>query len=358
MKRKKKILVCPLDWGLGHATRCVPLIRQLLEYDVELVIGAANNPLAFLKKEFPDLQFIDFPGYDMEYPKKEGMVIKMLFSIPRLLLKINQEHRVLDEIILNNNIDVVISDNRYGLWSRRVKTVFVTHQIRIKSPFLESLLFLVNKRFINKFDACWVPDFPGEDNLSGALAHGDKFPQNIHYIGPLSRFTATTAFIPDYFEYDALIIISGPEPQRSIFEQLVLTQLKQTNLKVVVVLGKPAENATSYKINESVIYTHLETAALSAVINKSKLVISRPGYSTIMDMAVFAKKCIFVPTPGQTEQEYLAQYFHLNSWAYCFSQAEFDLEKAICEGKKINPSTAKGKSDLLHLQLSKFLSEV
>ncbi len=358
MKRKKKILICPLDWGLGHATRCVPLIRQLLEYDVELVIGAANNPLSFLKKEFPNLQFIDFPGYDMAYPKKEGMVLKMLFSIPHLLLKINQEHRLLDEIILNNNIDAVISDNRYGLWSRRVKTVFVTHQIRIKSPFLESLLFLVNKSFINKFDACWVPDFPGEHNLSGALAHGDKFPQNIHYIGPLSRFSATTAFSTDYFEYDALIIISGPEPQRSIFEHIVLTQLKKTNLKVIVVLGKPAENATSYKINQSVIYTHLETVALSAVINKSKLVISRPGYSTIMDMAIFSKKCIFVPTPGQTEQEYLAQYFHLKRWAYSISQAEFNLEKAIDEGKKIKPAATKYNGNLLQLPLSKFVSEI
>ena len=357
LKRKKKIFVCPLDWGLGHATRCVPVIRKLLENDVEVIIGADKYPLAFLKQEFPNLQFIPLPGYEISYPESGNMAFKILFSIPKLISKIIEERKLLKEIIFKYNIDGVISDNRYGLFSKYVKTVFITHQIRIKSPVFENLLYKLNRYFIKKFTYCWVPDFKGSINLSGELSHGNNLPENTSYIGPLSRFVTNNTTSVNESELDVLFLISGPEPQRGIFEQIVFEQLKKTKLKSVIILGKPSEN-NHFKIGDNHVFSHLKTQDLAELISKSKFVISRSGYSTIMDMAVFGKKCIFVPTPGQTEQVYLADYFHNRGNAFSMPQSDFDLVSALKYAENIEPFKLETDDLLLDQQIKIFLSDI
>jgi uncharacterized protein (TIGR00661 family) len=320
-------LICPLDWGLGHATRCVPVIKGFIDSGANVIIAADNRPLSFLKKEFPLLQFIKFPGYDIRYPEKGSMILKMLFSFPRILSRIKRERKYLQKIIDEHKIDVVVSDNRYGLQNKKVKCIFITHQLTVKCPawlkIFEHIIFLINKYFIKKFDECWIPD-------SGELsAKYDRF-KNIHFIGIMSRFQNDQIHSSEILKYDVLCILSGPEPQRTVFEKIILEQLKEIkDLKTLIVRGI-TENESTSEISENIqMVSHLGTHKLAKAIVEAKVVVCRPGYSSIMDIVTLGGKVIFVPTPGQTEQEYLGKYYEERKLFYSASQKKFDLLTSI-----------------------------
>lgn len=336
MLRKKNVLVAPLDWGLGHATRCVPIINALLKKGANVIIAADGRPLSFLKKEFPEFSFVQFPGYGITYQKNGSFILKISTAIPQIFQSIYNEHRMLEEIINTYSIDLVISDNRFGLWNKRVPSIFITHQINIKSPFnskyFDELLFNFNKGFIKNYKECWVPDFEGDINLSGDLSHKNKLPVPTYFINPLSRFTK---FHDDTLEenIDLMALISGPEPQRSIFEDIILNQIKDLNVTAVVVKGTP-EKKKSYQINGNItVYPHLPGGLLQKCLKRSKIVICRSGYSTIMDLAVLGKKAILVPTPGQTEQEYLAKYYFDKRYFYTCEQKKFNINESLIKSK-------------------------
>jgi len=357
----KTILVCPLDWGLGHATRCIPLIHSFLAENHTVIIGTSGKQEALLKKEFPTLQFINLEGYNVEYPQKGGMTLKILMQLPQIKKAIKQEHEWLDKIIDEYNIDQVVADNRYGLWSNKIESVLVTHQIFIKAPVGEWVIEKMLQQHLNNFNEIWIPDVEGEDNLSGDLAHKKPLPDNYKFIGSLSRFSSSLRENRSNLnqgEYDFIAIISGPEPQRTIFEKLIVEQVKNTNLKGVLLRGLPDDNiianceernrkqsAAGNEITSSVslplndenllIFNHLETDEFLTLLQKSKVIISRSGYSTIMDLTVLDKKAVFVPTPGQTEQEYLAEYHNKRGIFGCQKQSDFDLVKAINKVKKL-----------------------
>lgn len=338
MQKQKRILICPLDWGLGHATRCIPIIRLLIKKDAEVMIAADAGPLALLKQEFPQLTFIRLPGYNIQYPKSGSMKIKMLLSIPKIVTGIKEEHAQLDKIIDEHKIDIVISDNRYGCWSKKVKNIFITHQLMIKAPIGESVLHKKVLKYIDNYDECWIPDVDGVANLSGDLAHKYPLSKNIFFVGLLSRFTNNSE-VNSKLDSSASLgitnmvaIISGPEPQRSIFEKLVIEQLKQINLKALVVCGKASEEKTE-TIKEIKIVSHLKSDEMKAAIQNADIILSRSGYSTVMDLASLGKKVIFVPTPGQTEQEYLAELFMKKGIAFSQTQSSFDLKIALEKSK-------------------------
>lgn len=338
MQKQKRILICPLDWGLGHATRCIPIIRLLLKKNAEVVIAADAGPLALLKQEFPQLTFIQLKGYDIQYPKSGSMKMKMLLSIPKIVNGIKEEHAQLDKIIDEHKIDIVISDNRYGCWSKKVKSIFITHQLMVKAPIGESILHKKVLKYIDNYDECWVPDVADSKNLSGDLAHKYPLPKNTFFVGVLTRFNDLSlravpiAIGTRSSKYDIVAIISGPEPQRSIFEKLVVEQLKQTNLNALVICGKASEQK-SETINNIKIVSHMKSDEMQTAIQNADIILSRSGYSTVMDLASMGKKAIFVPTPGQTEQEYLAEMFMEKGIAFSQTQAYFDLKIALLESK-------------------------
>lgn len=331
MQKQKRILICPLDWGLGHATRCIPIIRLLLKKNAEVVIAADAGPLALLKQEFPQLTFIQLKGYDIQYPKSGSMKMKMLLSIPKIVNRIKEEHAQLDKIIDEHKIDIVISDNRYGCWSKKVKSIFITHQLMIKAPIGESLLHKKVLKYIENYDECWVPDSGGQGNLSGDLSQKYPLPPNTYYVGLLSRFNFTTSVNKTY---DIMGIVSGPEPQRSIFEKLLLDNFKKSNLDALLVCGKAEEPKKRETIKNVTIVSHLKAEEMKKAILASRLIVSRSGYSTIMDLAVLGKKAIFIPTPGQTEQEYLSKLYMDRGFAMCAHQSRFDLQLVYELAKK------------------------
>ncbi|MBW6483678.1 MAG: glycosyltransferase [Vicingaceae bacterium] len=323
-------MVCPLDWGLGHAARCIPIINTLIELGHEVIIAADNAPLNFLKTTFPQLQLVQLPGYTIRYITNGCMNFKILLQLPGFLKSIKKEHQLLITIIKENDIDLVISDNRYGCWSEKVASVFITHQLSIQAPFGKKWLNKMNHHFIQKFNECWIPDIESETNLSGNLSHIKK--RNVlptFFIGSLSRFSGK--MLSSEQKYDAFVIISGPEPQRTVFENLVAKQAEKTALKLVLVRGLPSENKIpTYLHSENLeVHNHLPTELFLEKIEQSNLVISRSGYSTIMDLAVLGKKAVLIPTPGQTEQEYLATYHFEKQHYFTQTQQEFNLEEAI-----------------------------
>jgi len=339
MSIHKRILVCPMDWGLGHATRVVPIIRLLQQAGAEPVIGADNKPLAFLRQQFPDANWIRIPGFEPEYPKQGSLPVKMAIAIPKMLKEADKAHKLLEKVIKEQNIDAVISDNRYELWSENIPTVFMTHQLNILLPGIFSsgrpLVRKMINRFIIRHNELWIPDFENEPNLSGKLSHIKKMPlKNSFFIGPLSRFEGIEMGLTKK-RLDILCLLSGPEPQRTIFEELLINQLKETDLKAILLSGKPEEMEKKNTGNLE-IRPHADDEEMLMLIQSASIIICRSGYSSLMDLVSLGKNAVFVPTPGQPEQEYLAKNLKEQGLFYSCSQQEFSLQKALQESEKYN----------------------
>ncbi len=348
------ILISPLDWGLGHAVRDIPIIKELIQHNYRVIIATDNEPLFLLKKEFPNIEYIKFPGLKIKYSKRDNTFIKILFQIPKIIYFAMKEHFLLQKLIKQMKIDMVISDNRYGLFSRKIKSVFITHQINIKLPkyikFLELFVYKVNLLLINQFDMCLIPDYENFPNLSGDLSHRYKVPGNTVFVGPLTSFLYLKPKNNNSstIKYDVMFILSGPEPQRSIFENKILSELENINKRVLIVRGKP-KNSDNIFSEKAEILNHLSRNDMKDKILLSEIIICRSGYTSVMDLLVLKKKIVFVPTPGQTEQEYLAEYLSENRLAVYLSQSEFKFEKAITKinnfnSKFINFDECKSKS--------------
>jgi hypothetical protein len=305
-----KVLLCPLNWGLGHATRCVPIIRKIIADGHEPVVVSDGYPLAFLKQEFPTLRFIEFPSYSVYYAAGKSQVSAMIFNFPNIIVGIIREHFWLKKLLHSEHFNQVISDNRFGMWNRHVHSVYITHQLMIKMPenlkFLETFVHLIHKAFINRYAECWIPDRAENGGLSGDLSHKYPLPDNAKFIGTLSRFQGMGNVQPTT-EYEVVAIISGVEPQRGIFEKNLIDQYRKSSEKTLIICGQPQPVKKAEQIGNITLVSHLPDIEMAAVLLGVKKIICRSGYSTIMDLDALncLHKAEFVPTPGQTEQEYL-----------------------------------------------------
>jgi UDP:flavonoid glycosyltransferase YjiC (YdhE family) len=345
----KIILVAPLDWGLGHATRCIPVIRELLANGHEVLIAAEGPVAVLLKEEFPALRIVHLKGYGLAYSQKIPAWLKIIFQLPKIFFRVLAEHAQLKKIIRQHKIDVVISDNRFGLWNKNTCSVYITHQVMIKCPpglkAFEPVLHAIHRRVIKKYDRCWIPDYAGQANLSGDLSHKYSLPKNAKFINPLSRFAPVGDDAT--FEYDLCAVISGPEPARSEFEKMLRARLKNYSGKSIIILGKPG-GSVDLQEGASRIVSHLPAAALEKVMRASRKVICRSGYSGVMDLIALRKDAILVPTPGQTEQEYLATYLSANKIFEQVQQSSFALtEPSSQNGVTVKNFNCENNSALL-----------
>ena len=330
MLKEKRILVAPVNWGLGHATRCIPIIRALLQYQSVPVIASDGVALALLKKEFPHLETVSLPSYGIEYAKKaRNFKLKMLWDSPKIIKAIQKEKKAVKGIIEDYTIDGIISDNRFGVRSNHVTSVYLSHQLKVLSGPTTLLTSWVHRRYIRKFDECWVPDTP-ESRFSGTLSQYRSIGIPLKYLGILSRFNPEELPIKN----DLLIILSGPEPNRSQLEASLFDLLQRFEGKVCIVRG--TTKPLGWKKVQSNIEVHdlMISKDLEREINQSELIISRSGYSSVMDMAALGKRAFFIPTKGQYEQEYLASYLQEQNWAQFATEATFSLSLL----KNLNPS--------------------
>jgi len=325
------VLVAPLDWGLGHATRCIPIIREFIKQGAQVSIATSGVQKALLESEFPGLEFFELPGYYIRYQPGPFLKWGLLFQVPAILRHTQKEKHWLEVFLETHHIDLLVSDNRYGLYHSSLYTVFITHQLSIRSglgPFFDNLLLKWNYRFIQPFSVCWVPDWPGEPSMAGKLSHPARKPKfPVQYIGILSRINPEPGKTE---KTPLLIILSGPEPQRSQLEKIIFNQLADMTISCIVLRGLPALDKPAPFIRDGVqVFNHLPSAALNELLRSSEIVVSRGGYSSIMDLVQLRKNAILVPTPGQTEQEYLGCHMHELKWMVSVPQKKLNLPKAI-----------------------------
>ena len=317
-------MVAVLDWGLGHATRSVPLVEALIRAGVEPVLASSGRAGLLLKRAFPQLPIANLPPYDVRY-SSSNMYWNMIRQGPRLARIAREEYRLLQKMVDHYALDAIISDNRYGCFSAKATSVFITHQVNLYFPssLVSRMVNRFNHYLIRNFDECWIPDVAAASGLAGSLSHPALFPR-VAYLGLLSRLLP----VEGGDQYDLLVLLSGPEPQRTWLEELLWSQLKPRGEKVVFVLGKPESAGRREEGNISVI-DHLDGKELSQIMTSSQQVICRSGYSSLMDLASLRKKAILIPTPGQTEQEYLARRLTDAGICYHEHQSRFEIGRAL-----------------------------
>ena len=305
--------MCPLDWGLGHASRMIPVISLFLDCGANVILGGSGRSGQLLKTTFPQLFFLTIPAPVIRYSHSRFTIPALLWQFPRMLASVFTEHRMLAQIIQRYKVDIVISDNRYGLFSRRAYTIFVTHQLSPVMPVLlkwtEYPIYRIIKTIIGRYNECWIPDFADSgDNLTGKLSHRFKLPSNARFIGILSRFTKGSDEKDEHAGYDMVVVLSGPEPQVSIFEKMILVQLYKKSVKTLIINGMRVPSTNTVTSSDITVVSHLREEEFRKVLIQAGEIVCRSGYSGIMDLVALGRSALLVPTPGQSEQQYLAKY--------------------------------------------------
>lgn len=320
---KKRILVAPLNWGLGHATRCIPILKALEKNNFEPLIASDGIALELLKKEFPHLITIQLPSYKIKYAEKgKNFKLKLFSQLPNIIKAIKTERKITKKIVSEYEIDGIISDNRLGVYSKTIPSVFVTHQLNVLTGSTTWFTTKLHQFYIKNFIECWVPDKETSPNLSGKLGHLEEFINTVKYIGPLSRLHKKVT--PN--KYELMIILSGPEPQRTLLETKLIGELKQYKLPTLFIKGIIETEQLVTKENNITYYNYMNSDEIEMAFNQSNKVLCRSGYTTIMDLAQLGKKAFFIPTPGQYEQEYLAKKFQKEGIAPTSSQDKFKID--------------------------------
>lgn len=331
----------------------IPVARKLQEMSHNVIIASGNEHLKLFREEIPGLFYINFPGFKPGYSGYLPQYLPLLLKTPLLLFHTIREHYRLKSIIRKHSIDIVISDNRFGLWNRKVRCVYITHMPLIPFPkpfqFLEFVGIYLHRAVIRRYDLCFIPDLPGEVNFTGRLSHGIKLPGSVRYIGILSRFSmASPSTLSDPFPFKHnTLILSGPEPQREIFKQKILTLLEHEKPITVILEGKPGEGNEIVRDGNFAFCKHLPAAAMRDVISGSEAIITRAGYSTIMELISLKCSAILVPTPGQTEQEYLAEYLSAIGWFTAYSQGNLGKGISITMNNAACPAEINEQSAVL-----------
>ncbi len=344
MKSSTNILICPLNWGLGHASRMIPIIDFCIKRNKNIIIAGNGNSLDLLARRFPNLEIEYIPAPTLQYSTKRAIGFTFYFNFFLLFVNMYRERKYLKNIVNKYMIDTIISDNRPGIYLPKLKSIYFTHQINVypskNRGILSNILSKLHKNIIKKYDYCFVPDFDN-NSYAGRLSKNTTG-LNLKYIGPLSRFSIVQ---PNYSEnkpkYDIVCIISGPEPQRKVFEDILIKKFKNENTKTLIFRGLPEKQSENIQIGNIRLINHCDDSEFLSYLNSAEIILCRSGYSTIMDLITIRKNAILIPTPGQPEQEYLGN--HLKKYGFiCVKQNDilnFDItETSFIDYKPIEPN--------------------
>lgn len=327
-------MVAPLDWGLGHVSRCIPIIRTLRELGNEVIFAGNLSQQRYVQSVFSDLSVLDLPGYNVRYSRNRNtLLLKILSQLPRIHRSIRSEKKWLAATIETHKIDAVISDNRYGLYHAGVPCVIMTHQLQVLSgsgwPF-DALLRKIHYRYLQKFKECWIVDVPDtERNLSGIMGHPAVLPKiRTRYLGLLSQFKPQ---LPRTVrpEPEVLILLSGAEPQREILAGQLWKKALSSDYPIVFIAGSEDADTPEWIPEHVHFYNRISGAVLAQELMYADYVICRSGYSSIMDLVALGKRAILIPTPGQTEQEYLAKHMQSLGLFPEARQHKFDIDTSV-----------------------------
>jgi hypothetical protein len=332
MKSNKTILICPLNWGLGHASRDIPIIRRLKAMGYQVVVATESPLKELIDEAVPGLTFEEFPGPKITYTKSAYLIPTLIGQIPCWIKWLRKEKKVIKRLVQKYQPVAILSDNRYGARHPKVRSILITHQLMVKLPlplkWAEGMGHRLIHWLIRPFDDCWIPDFNRADSLAGDLVHLYPLPANARLIGPLSRFMDPTPPLESNpLNYQCLAILSGPEPQKTILKNLLITNLAKLPVKSLIITGEP-DTQPGNKLQKEKTVTlipHLNQNKLGQLILHTPVIIARSGYSTLMDLYFLNKKALLIPTPGQTEQTYLALH-HAKNHIFVFQNKTFSIE--------------------------------
>ncbi len=315
-----------LNWGLGHASRSLPIIKTFLAHGHDVICASDGEALEMLRRELPDQLVLELPGYGISYGSKY-MPLNMLRHGPGMLKTIRTEHELTKAIVEHHHIDCIITDNRYGCYHASVPSAIITHQLQVftGNKIMDVYIRRQIRGWLKKFNEVWIPDNPPKGNITGDLSGIDINPVPKYFLGVISELSA----MPHAGEYDAVAVISGPEPQRTYFESQLHQQLTDLPGRYAIVRGKPDDKSPVRQEGNLTIFPFCSRAELSSLLSETNVVISRSGYTTLMDLAKTGHKAILCPTPGQYEQIYLADRLAgLNQCVYV-RQDDLDLKNAL-----------------------------
>jgi len=358
MSRPLRILVAPLNWGLGHATRCIPIIQLLQERGCDVVLASDGPALALLKDAFPDLPAFELPGIDIRYGER-FFALRLAAQFPALFRAVRQERQAVARLVRREAIDGLISDNRFGSWGSGVPDVVLSHQWAVETGNALSrwVATRLHRRILKRYGRSWIPDNPGSDALAGRLSQA----ADVHAtaIGPLSRFEAAEAAPPERAQKRILVICSGPEPLRTRFEEQVLAQAARLPYSFLIAQGRPGQVPTPSPAPNVECRAYMDAKEVSDALAACDVVVSRTGYTTLMDLAATGAKALLVPTPGQPEQEYLGRYCRGRGWWVIQDQAQLDLATGIKEASLL-PGAPRitGSSSRLERAMDTFLGQI
>jgi predicted glycosyltransferase len=365
---RKKILISPLNWGFGHAGRMLALAQVLKGRGQEVIFGADRNLIPLLQNEMPGTEVVSIPGVRIRYSRFLPQYLCIFLQLPQVIYASVREHAILRKIAASLEPDIIISDSRFGLFHREIVSVYITHQLRIVFPsflrFLERPGAWIHRRIIRRFDLCLIPDYPGPVNLSGRLSHYVRLPAKVCYMGPLSRFLSTVSVTDNILRVDpatddtlrvdpatdkspkmdppyCCLILSGPEPQRSLLLKKASAAVKNMPLAVLTVTPLPPGLTTAPGVT---VFTGPGIHAMISLISRSEVVITRAGYTSVMELASLGRGAVLIPTPGQTEQEYLGKDLN-GKWGFvtvkqqAIARAGIPLHEAVSDSSKILPDS-------------------
>jgi len=334
-KQSLNVLVSPLDWGLGHSARLVPVILACLERNWTVVIAANGKSLDFLRNRFPDLPWVVLPFKRISYSRRDNFFSKLIPQLPGFIKAVKNNQHQLRGLIDKYDIDAIIGDHRYGLGNQKVPSVFISNQLWLLTPkqwsFTEKWIYKIHKRVLRKYTYLWLADFPGDKNFTGKQTHTPDQPASSRFIGPISRFIGKTDILqPESKEPDILIILSGPEPQRSILETKIARLLLNRKEKVMIIRGIPPPVGDPvgglYREENISWLDHGDDPTLAGFIKSAGKIICRPGLSMLSDLVALGRTALLVPTPGQTEQNYMAGRLKKKSYFAVVEQVELDWD--------------------------------
>ncbi len=324
------VLVAPLNWGLGHAARCVPVINKLLANNCTVIIASDGNALQFLKTAFPLLQYYELPGYNIQYPANKKMTTSLLWQFLLVPNTIKKEHNAITKIVAIEKPQYIISDNRYGVFHTDCTNIIITHQLSFKfegiEKTFETLANSIVQHYVNKFNECWIPDFENEKQNFTGLLSSPKLKITKKYIGVLSSLYDASFDENTIPLYDFCIIITGPEKQRTLFENMILEKLISSTYTAIVVRSSVLPLLPKYKTKKIQYINFANSNEVAQCMQQSQFVVSRAGYTTIMDLCFVNKKCLLIPTPNQPEQEYLSSRLKNFNLALIQNQNEISFE--------------------------------